>query len=459
MIQEKQIKAKRVLFFVKSIRFLRYFKSVLYALLNRGFEVVVVFDSSKVEAPSDDSLVKFSKQFHNFSWKNGPIRKGIWAKIIIPCRNIQNYRFLLLKDAEERHLRRMRQYIPTTLKKMIARYSSLTHLIIKSGIVGRFFSFVEYITLPAKNITDFINEISPDAVLVSYRSFPCQSPDIDYVKSSLALHIPTVIITPSWDQPTTKSFFQLVPDKLLMWNEEHKQAALKYHHMPEKIISTVGAPQFDTLFDTKPKRSREEFSRRFGLKDDSPFVLYIVSQSAGDRNKLLIKEIADALKNSSDPQINRMKLLVRAYPGYPAYSDVTYPHVVILSAPYETRQSLDDDMDFFEAVYYCSAPIALDSTAFIDAIVIGQPCIVYSDPRFIDIQSAEHFRALKGSGAFYSAGSMGELVAIVKKIINNHDSLGEKRVQYLEKFIRPRGIEKNVGNEVADEIEMMLRGA
>lgn len=448
---------KKILFFVKSLRFFRYFKSVAEAFLRRGFSVHLVFDSEKVEKPSDDSLEQFNKKHPLFSWNNGPLRTDRWTRFIIACRNIRNYAFLVRIRAVKRHTARMCQYLPVSFRNSMARMPFL-RFVIAFRSVDFLLSLCEYLTPPDAGITDYIRTARSSAVVVSYRNFPCTSPDIDYLKSAKALRVPAILLTPSWDNLTTKSLIQVMPDAALVWNEEHAHAVHEYHRVPRTKIKIVGAPQFDAWFNRRaPFQTRAEFSASFALNPNQTFLLYISSASAGRRNPDAIRILREACDASTDPLVRGVHILVRPYPGYEEFSEVeNVSGITVLPAPAEGRRTLNDDTLFYDSIFHSCAVVALDSAAFFDVMAIGRPGIVYRDARFADIQSAEHFSALMGRGALYESFSGPECAVTVSRLLSGSDALASLRAAYLARYIRPRGIERNAGDSVVDEIVKLI---
>ncbi|KKU70557.1 MAG: hypothetical protein UY17_C0025G0005 [Candidatus Beckwithbacteria bacterium GW2011_GWC2_47_9] len=447
---------KKIVFFVKSVRFLRYFKSVLTAFLEMDYRVTAVFDASKIEPVSDDSLKNLQSRFPFFAWKNGPLRTDIFRRLVIASRNILNYQFLLRRGVVAWRLKRHFDYLPIFLQKFILIVTPFAKVLIKSGVAEFVCRSVEKIVPPDEGITSFLRSLKSDALIVSYRSFPCLSPDIDYVKSGMALGIPTTIIIPSWDQPTTKSLIQIIPDKVFVWNEEHASVLSREHAVPRNKIVISGAPQFDVFFERKtPFRSINDFLSIYRITAGPPFVLYIAS--SGERDSALVKELSLTLSSNSDGALQSITILVRPYPGREnCFADLKLQNVKVLPAPLEGRRSLDDDQDFFDAIYHSFATIALSSTALLDTIAIGRPSIMYFDKRHKEIQSDAHLETLYRSGAFYTAYNLTELMPVLKRINAGDDFLREKRHDYICKFIRPQGSTKSAAAVVVEEIGKLL---
>lgn len=448
---------RTILFFIKSLRFLRYFKSVVETLLRRGYAVHIVFDSEKVEEPSDDSLEQFSRIHPLFSYENGPLRTDRWARFIIACRNIRNYGFLVRIRAVKRHTDRMFKYLPSALRRTLYLMPS-ARFVVGWRLTDLCLSVCEHCIPQDLGITKYIRGTHALVVLVSYRNFPCTSPDIDYIKSAHTLGLPAILLTPSWDNLTTKSLIQIEPDAVLVWNEEHARAVSAYHRIPRENIKITGAPQFDVWFERPaPFQARVEFAASYALDPSRRFLLYISSASAGRRNPDAIRLLREACNVCADPLVRAAHILVRPYPGYEEFSRVgTLSGVTILPAPAEGRRTLRDDALFYDSIFHSVAVVALDSAAFFDTMAIGRPGIVYRDTRFSDIQSAEHFSALMGRGTLYEAPSTPAFTEIFSRLLKGTDALALARAAYLARFIRPRGTERAAGEAVADEVEALL---
>ena len=450
---------KTVLFFVKSIRFLGYFKSIAEHILERNIRLVIIFDETKSEAPSDDSLFNFKKRFPHFEWYEGPYRTDRWATFIIATRNILNYRFLLLDaNVPQRHVRRLHGYLPLLLRKLIGKFPK-TKTIIKSRVVEKIFRWCEYIVPADDKITNFIQSFSPSLVLVLYRNFPCKSPDMDYEKSALSLSIPTILITPSWETLNTKSMIQIIPDRVFVWNEDHVKIAHDRHFVPLDKLTIVGAPHFDEWFRRAgPELSREIFLKFFSIIPASRYILYLGSSPVGDENASVVHTLRTMLDESSNVNCRELLLLVRPYPGVEkCYNVLDHKKIVILPASEESKRSLYGDSLFYDMVYHAEAVIAVDTTALIDAIAIGRPGFVYFEDRFKDILNADHFARVRESGAVTTVKTADDLDRAITKILSKKDDTYEKRIEYLRRYIRPRGLEKEVGSVVASELEKFLR--
>jgi hypothetical protein len=450
------MKPRRIVFFVKSLRFLRYFKSLLILLLERGFGVIVVFDASKVETPVDDSLVRLKTKFNDFEWVNGPLRTDKFRRLIIACRNFLNYQFLLRKGVAAWRIKRHFDYLPRFCRQWLTATGRLGLILAKSRLAEWVCRLIEKITPADPGISRFLAAYQPVVVLVSYRGFPCLSPDLDYLKAAKLLGLPAVAIVSSWDQPTTKSLIQITPDRVFVWNKEHEAVLVRDHRIPREKISVVGAPQFDLFFSkNKPFRDRADFCREFKIKNAAPFLLYVAA--SGERSDLVVREIAVFFLNNPEPALRKISILVRPYPGREEhFANLRLPNVSVMSAPADSRRSLVDDQDYFDAIHHSFVVVTLTSTALLDAAAADHPCVMLIDSRFRNIQSDEHLSSIEKSGAFYRLQSIAELARLSTQLMAGQDYLRDARAHYVSEFLRPAGVNRSAASVILAELEKLM---
>ena len=78
----------------------------------------------------------------------------------------------------------------------------------------------------------------------------------------------------SWDNLTNKGRVQLVPDRVVLWNDFQKHEAVEMHDIPAERIVVTGAQLYDEWFARKPTRDYETFCRTFGFDPSKPMILY-----------------------------------------------------------------------------------------------------------------------------------------------------------------------------------------
>ena len=115
--------------------------------------------------------------------------------------------------------------------------------------------------------------------------------------------------------------------------------------------------------------------------------------------------------------------------------------------------------DYFESLYYSSAVVGLNTSAFLEAAIVGRPVHTIVIPEFVERQEGTtHFHYLKsvGGGVLQLARSFDEHRAQLSA------SLGEparhdRNERFVTAFIRPRGSDRPATDAVVAALEDLGR--
>ncbi|MES2953213.1 MAG: hypothetical protein V4674_01510, partial [Patescibacteria group bacterium] len=205
----------KVLFVIRSVGYIRVYKSILRALSEKGAHIVAVFDPREFDAAALDYLKELALEIPLFSYRRGH-RRSVWKRPLRFVRGILHYRrFLRVPQQSEFFVRHWRRYLPDTVRWAVTKFPFLDK-VIASEIAGRVLSFFEQSAPLEPLIMKQITEIRPDIAVIAYRSQPSSSPDLDYLKVAKALGIPTVIPNPSWDSLSSRGLMIVAPDRVFV---------------------------------------------------------------------------------------------------------------------------------------------------------------------------------------------------------------------------------------------------
>ena len=59
-----------------------------------------------------------------------------------------------------------------------------------------------------------------------------ETEQFEWVRAARTLGIPTCLLVASWDNLTNKGRVQLVPDRVVLWNDFQKREAVEMHSIP-----------------------------------------------------------------------------------------------------------------------------------------------------------------------------------------------------------------------------------
>ncbi|OHA20071.1 MAG: hypothetical protein A2836_02540 [Candidatus Taylorbacteria bacterium RIFCSPHIGHO2_01_FULL_45_63] len=449
---------KPIIFFIRSAPYIRAYRSIILALLGKGFPVVGIFDPRELDQKGMAFLTDLQIKWPGFSYLKGFRRHGFWKMIILPLREVRNYRrFLVVETKSSFYENRCRRFLPRPIQFFIRTFPWANRFI-RSAFLGWVLEVAEKLTLVDRAITLQIKNLEPCFALIAFRNQPSNSPDLDYLKSAKSLGIQTAIPTPSWDNLTSKGLIQIIPDRLFVWNEDHVAAAIEHHGIPLEKISIVGAYQFDEWFEKNlPTTSRDEFCKTVNLRPEDPIVLYMGSSATTNDGPRVIEDLWRALDLSNDRRLSKVQLLVRPYP----MNTGVYEHCNLKGVSVVPKVEVDMNEDkevnlLFDSIYHSIAVITVHTTGVIDALIKDKPGIVLLRKDFEVAQDAIHFKHLREHDAVLAAEGEKECADMISRILDGHDEKRESRHAFIQKYLRPHGTQVEVGEIVARRVVEMI---
>ncbi len=240
----------------------------------------------------------------------------------------------------------------------------------------------------------FVEKASPDAVLVS-PLIQQNTQQTDVFKSARALGVPGVLCVASWDNLSSKGLVRIPPDVMTVWNETQRREAVEMHGVPASRISLTGAQQFDRWFGREPTSRREDLCRRLHVRPDRPYVLYVgqTRQDLDDAAEVkFVRQWIGALRSAPQPELRELAVLIRPHPSNARSWDKADLSELGDVAVWKRKNPLpvktEDRADYFDALYYSAAVMGTNSSAMIEAAIIGRPVHTVALPRFHSSQRA-----------------------------------------------------------------------
>ena len=446
----------RFLFVMQYPGYLRYFDSTVRLLASRGHQVVVAFDSPHKQAEGTEALDGVEGVT---IVGRTPVRTDTWAAVAPGLRGTIDYvRYLHPSFADAPYLRgRMRVALPPLLS-WLGRFKTLgaTTTRILIGVL----SAIERAIPSSPDVERFISAQEPDAVLVT-PLVTDRCPQVDLVKSAQALGIPVGLCVASWDHLTTKGLIRVQPDLVSVWNEEQRREAVELHGVrPERIVVT-GAQPFDRWFERQPTE-RASFCRKVGLDPQKRFILFVgstASISAPDAELGFVRRWIDALRQ--EPALAAVGVLLRPHPYNAAHwrdvSVADLPGVAVYPrAANPVNES--DRQDYFDSLYHSEAVVGVNTTALIEAAIVGRAVHSVLADEFKDTQGGTlHFRyLLSESGGFLRvATSLSEHARQVVETLRSPGGGREACARFVAAFVRPRGANTPATPVLVDALEYL----
>lgn len=449
----------KVLYVMRSFAHFIYHETTIESLLSQNAEVQIAFDEKWSAGRPDSYITHWSESHGLLPYIFFPTRRDKWRDLIFQIRELSTFAsYLRRKGQSPFYLKRWERYLSPQIQKWLARpiLGRAFRLFLRSPIAKMLFSLIEKWTPASTEAIRFLEKINPDIVIVSPTNLR-YSEEVEIVKATKKLKVPSVIPVLTWDNLTTKGLIHVRPDLLLAWNQSHAKEAQAIHRVPLKNITITGSPFFDKWFDRQFPNFDSSFYTRAGLKADMPFVTYLGSSAniAPDESGLVTK-LAQGFK--SRPEMANWQILVRAHPANSRnFLKVTEDNVAFWPKPLEQKGELglpetdESLMDFKFALSCSECIIGINTSAMIEGIINDKPVIALLLKAFAKTQEeASHFQHLLESDVLYLATSVEQAFSIIDQLKRGIDPKKPNRQNFVRSFVRAN--ENSAGKIQADAI-------
>jgi hypothetical protein len=315
----------------------------------------------------------------------------------------------------------------------------------------------------AREIERYIRERRPDLVMIT-PLIGLGSEQMNHLAAAKAAGVRTALPVASWDHLSSKAVVRNTPDRMLVWNPVQKQEAIEMHDVPPEQVVVTGAHPYDQWFDRPPSRSRERFCERVGLRADRPYVIYLCSSlfRGTASEAAFVEQWVSAIRSSGDPRLKDLGILIRPHPARQdewKHVDMSgHRNLVFWGAHPVDEESKDD---YFDSMYYSAGAVGLNTSAFLEAAVVGKPVhTVLVDEISRDNQEGTiHFHYLLdlNGGLLRVARSLDEHVGILAASLAGDGGGDPKAARFVEAFIRPFGRDVPATPKFVEAIEALGR--
>jgi hypothetical protein len=450
----------RVFFSILTPGFLRPFPSVVRLLAERGHEVVLAFHRHNWARGTHD-LVEGLAALPGVHVEEPAIRpreRDPWHELALDVRSSIDYFYFLGprfgETYEARSVRRAPRPVTALGKTRVGRSRPVRRALL-SGL-----RVVERSLPTSGEIEAYLRRWNPDVALFTpYMALRTVQPD--YLRAAQALGVPSAILVTSWDNLSSKSLIDPIPDRLFVWNEIQRSEAEKLHGVPRERVVVTGAQGFDEWLDWKA-RPRAEFLGSVGLDPGRPYVLYACSAPWTGRSEVDFVTRWIAAFRSARPELAEVGVLVRPHPKRPdewVEADLSaFPNVVIW--PSDPRLPTDDasKADYYDSIFHSAGLVGLNTTAMIEAGVIGRPVFTILAEEFRAAQEGTiHFRYLLevGGGLVHVAAGLDEHAAQLAEVLADPVTAGKDVEGFIREFVRPHGLDVPATPIFVDELERL----
>ncbi len=320
---------------------------------------------------------------------------------------------------------------------------------------------------PVPEIEEQLRAEQPDAVLITPLVY-LGSSQFEVLRTALSMGLRTVFCVGSWDHLSSKALIRDMPQRVLVWNETQKDEAIRLHGVPPERVVVTGAQCYDQWFGRTPVRSRDEFAQRVGLPADRPFILYVCSALfwGSPIEAEFVRRWAQSLRDSAHPALRNAAVLIRPHPArmdeWNLVDMSAFEGVSLYGSNPVDAASKDD---YFESLYYSSAVVGLNTSAFLEGAIVGRPVHTILLPEFHENQEGTlhfHYLMTVGGGALKAGRSFDEhheqLAASLTGSLTPSLPLSPSPLapDFVRAFVRPHGLDRPATPVFCDAVDEVL---
>lgn len=446
----------KILFATLHWGYLRNFDPVIRELAADGHEILLAADMREKfgNRPMIDELVD---EYPNVSADWSPTDFDSYeTEFTTYIRHGIHYMRLLKPEYADRHL--LRRSMARRTPDFLVR---LAHRSARKGRARRFEDGLRRLEASIRVPSDWIEFLArerPDVVLITPLVGMSEA-QFDPLRAANRLGIRTVYCASGWDHLSSKALIRFDPGRVLVWNETQKDEAMQMHDIPEERIAITGAPGFDKWFDREPSRSREDFCGMVGLDPSRTYVVYLCSAlfRGSPSEADFVRGWIEQIRTSDHPGLRDVGVLVRPHPQrsklWRGVSLESFENVAFWG---DNPVEEESENDFYDSMVHAAAAVGLNTTALIDAAVVGKPVHTITLPKFHENQAGTihfHYMLNVEGGFLRRADDLPEHLRQLAGSVERDGEIDERSRRFTESFVRPQGLESASTPIFVEELE------
>lgn len=452
----------RILFEMYHPGFLRNFEGPVRRLLDREHELVLAFERP-ARLGEDKLVAELCAAYGNLSTVSlKKPRRTAWGEVAEAVRTTGDYwRYLDPRYRTATALAaRAAKKAPSAARRL--GQTRLMRTKAAQGTASAALRAAEWALPPSQQIVELVDKVKPDLILLT-PLVGLGSSQADVVKVARHRRIPCVLGVASWDNLTNKGVIRAAPDRVVVWNEAQREEAIQLHDIPRQWVHVCGAWTYDHWFTWQPACSRDEFMRTVGLDPARDYLLYVCSSPfIAPVETSFVRRWAKTLADSPHQAVRDIGLLVRPHPQNAEQwrdedlSDI--PNVVVW--PRAGANPIDGGSrnDYFHSLHFSRGIVGINTSALIEAGIIGRPVFTVTDGEFAATQEGTlHFHHLTSvnGGLLHSAPTISRHADQLAAALAVSGGTVEKGQRFVEAFIRDPGDETTGTDRFVSAIEGM----
>ncbi len=467
----------KVLFFVRELPYVqRIYAPLLDELIDRGHTVHLAFTKKTRWDRIERGLAGIEREGLTFGYAPHRRHADGWRRVAWLVRSVADLaRYAhprydsaprLRKRVTEKVLQRIEtgpylEPIGRSLALHIGRRLASATDAAYSARVIRSAARLEQAVPTSPEIDAFIRTHAPDAVMVT-PVVKYGSDEVEYLKSARALGVPAATAVASWDNLTNKGLLKFDPERVFVWNEAQRREAIDLHGIsPEHVgrdrraaLRQVVRAAAEPLAGGVHGRGR---ARPGGAVRALPVLEPVRRPQAAGRDRVRSPAAAGDAGGRRRALARAPASLVRPYPRGSQWRKVdlaSHGNAAWWPPKHAYATTEQGIADFYDSIAHSAAVVGINTTAMIEAAIVGKPVLTILEPKFAQEGTLHFHHLLEENGGFlHTASSLEEHLGRLARVLDEGEEGAERRRRFVEAFVRPRGLDRPATPIFADEVE------
>ena len=440
---------------------MRYYDAVLRMLAARGHQVELASEHAGESWPP--SVLALTAACPAVRLSRVPTLRGNpWWELATRLRQARFYvRFLdPVYNGMPKLLLRARERAPRPAIRL-AEFPGVGRL--GRAWIAAVLDVLDQSTRTAAAFHQYLRDLRPDVVVLSPLVI-LKTTQLEQARAAVELGIRNVFAVASWDHLSSKGELTFAPQQVIVWNDVQKRELAELHHLDAADVVVTGSQVFDDWFGREPSTTREAFCGRVGLPVDRPIVLYVCSAllEGSPPESSFVLRWAQHLRHSPHPVLQQCSILVRPhFKRGDEWADVDLSGlgpIVCWPRAGDVPVDASSKTDYFDSLYHATAVVGLNTSAMIEAAIVGRPVRTVLLPEFRDNQEGTvHFHyLLDGPDALLPATrSLEEHARDVAQVLDGGDPDPDRSARFVRQFVRPAGLNVSATTRFVEALEAL----
>ncbi len=439
--------------------YLRNFDSTIRLLATRGHTIRLLFSHRKKAKREGSALLNEYGVQYRIQTDVRSFPSAFWTPWGSWIRSVHDY--VRYFRPEFRHAAKLRSRAAVRVPMLARGVAALPPFqrIVSGSLFTRMYHQLESAIPPDAAVLEYLRAVHPDVLIVS-PLVDFGSPQTELLKAARALGIRTALLVHSWDNLTNKGQIHVLPDLVAVWNRLQEGEAIRIHGVPAPQIVVTGAEAYDHWFTSTPS-DRREFCNRIGLEASRPYFLYVGSSTfISSDESTFAREWISRLRSAPDLTLRSAGVLIRPHPQnvhcWRSFHEEHRENVAVYPRDGANPMNIADRQDLCDSIYHASAVVGVNTSALIDAAILGREVLTLLDDRFQETQEGTiHFHYLVDPefGFLRAARSLDEHVKHLADTLRLDHDAGRRARRFVETFVRPHGLDVSATPRVVQAIE------